>query len=148
VHNCTLPTHLHLDRQYSAKIPLFLYVEAKVNSFSCSTVGLVVEEQKSQEYSQTHKVYAPLAQRDIWHSSELIRLIDTSDRTCMRELRMSRPVFYKLCARLRERGLLVDTLHVSVEQLTMFFEDCWAIPHTFLCSNCNVEIGMDSEYIL
>ncbi|XP_066376703.1 protein ALP1-like [Miscanthus floridulus] len=41
----------------------------------------------------------------------------------MRELRMSRPVFYKLCARLRERGLLVDTLHVSVEeQLTMFLK--------------------------
>jgi len=55
--------------------------------------------------------YAPLAQRD------------TSDRTCMRELRMSRPVFYKLCARLRERGLLVDKLHVSVEeQLAMFLK--------------------------
>ena len=41
----------------------------------------------------------------------------------MRELRMSRPVFYKLCARLRERGLLVDTLHVSVEeQLAMFLK--------------------------
>jgi len=41
----------------------------------------------------------------------------------MRELRMSRPVFYKLCARLRERRLLVDTLHVSVEeQLAMFLK--------------------------
>ena len=67
--------------------------------------------------------YAPLVQRDIWRSSELIRLIDTSDRICMRELRMSRLVFYKLCARLRERGLLVDTLHVSVEeQLAMFLK--------------------------
>ena len=67
--------------------------------------------------------YAPLVQRDIWRSSELIRLIDTSDRICMRELRMSRPVFYKLCARLRERGLIVDTLHVSVEeQLAMFLK--------------------------
>jgi hypothetical protein len=39
----------------------------------------------------------------------------------MLELRMSQHVFYKLCARLRERGLLVDTLHVSVEeQMAMF----------------------------
>jgi len=41
----------------------------------------------------------------------------------MRELRMSRPVFYKFCARLRERGLLVNKLRVSVEeQLAMFLK--------------------------
>jgi len=55
--SCTLPTRLHLDWQCSAKIPLLLFVEAKGPSFFCSTAGLVVEEQKSQEeYSQTHKV--------------------------------------------------------------------------------------------
>lgn len=67
--------------------------------------------------------YAPLLQRDIWRSSELIRLIDTSHSICKRELRMSRPVFYNLCSRLRERGLLLDTFHVSVEeQVAMFLK--------------------------
>lgn len=67
--------------------------------------------------------YAPLVKRDIWRSSELIRLIDTSDTLCMRELRMSRRVFYKLCSRLRDMGLLLDTLHVSVEeQVAMFLK--------------------------
>jgi hypothetical protein len=55
-YSCTLPTRLHLDWQYSAKIPLLMYVEAKGPSFFCSTAGLVVEEPKSQEYNQTHKV--------------------------------------------------------------------------------------------
>ncbi|WVZ83569.1 hypothetical protein U9M48_030701 [Paspalum notatum var. saurae] len=65
--------------------------------------------------------YGPLLQRDIWRTSELIRLIDASDRICIRELRMSRPVFYKLCARLRDKGLLVDTFHVSVEEQVAVF---------------------------
>ncbi|WVZ57280.1 hypothetical protein U9M48_007685 [Paspalum notatum var. saurae] len=34
---------------------------------------------------------------------------------------MSRPVFYKLYAQLRYRGLLVDTLHVSVEEQVAIF---------------------------
>jgi hypothetical protein len=61
---------------------------------------------RNQNHKSTtkHIKYAPLVQRDIWCSSELIKLIDTSDRIWMRELRMSWPVFYKLCARLRERG--------------------------------------------
>jgi hypothetical protein len=67
--------------------------------------------------------YAPLMQRDIWRSSELIRLVDTSDGICMHELRMSRPVFYKLGSRLRDRGLVLDTFHVSVEeQVAMFLK--------------------------
>ncbi|XP_025811171.1 uncharacterized protein LOC112888955 isoform X2 [Panicum hallii] len=62
-------------------------------------------------------------QRDIWRSSELIRLVDTSNGICMRELRIARSVFYKLCSGLRDRGLLLDTFHVSVEeQVAMFLK--------------------------
>ena len=99
--SCTLPTRLHLDRQYSAKIPLFLVL----------LLALWWRNKNHKRSTAKRIKYAPLAQRD------------TSDRICMRELRMSRPVFYKLCARLRERGLLVDKLHVSVEeQLAMFLK--------------------------
>jgi hypothetical protein len=65
--------------------------------------------------------YAPLMQRDIWRSSELIRLVDTSDGICMRELRIARG---------GASGYV--------------FEDCWAMSHTLLCSHCTVEIWMDS----
>ncbi|WVZ88469.1 LOW QUALITY PROTEIN: hypothetical protein U9M48_034989 [Paspalum notatum var. saurae] len=59
--------------------------------------------------------YGPLLQRDIWHTSELIRLIDTSDRICIRELRMSRPVFYKLCARLRDGAVIEEQVAVFLK---------------------------------
>ncbi|XP_044447279.1 protein ALP1-like [Triticum aestivum] len=67
--------------------------------------------------------YGPLVKRDIWRSTELIRLIHTSERTCLRQLRMYPAVFYKLCAHLRDKKLLADTIHVSVEeQLAMFLK--------------------------
>lgn len=67
--------------------------------------------------------YGPLVNRDVWRTSELIRLIDTSDRTCIHQLRMCRAAFYKLCARLRDNGLLAATFHVSVEeQVAMFLK--------------------------
>jgi hypothetical protein len=44
----------------------------------------------------------------------LIRLINTSDATCIKQLRMSRAVFYKLCNRLRQKELLIDTFFMSL----------------------------------
>lgn len=67
--------------------------------------------------------YGPLIHRDVWRTSELIRLIDTSDRICTQQLRMPRQLFYRLCSRLKNKGLLVDTFHVSVEeQVAMFLK--------------------------
>lgn len=95
----------------------------KALAFLVILLALWWRKQKHNRSRTNSRKYAPLVHRDIWRTSELIRLIDTSDRICIRELRMSRPVFYKLCARLRDRGLLVDTLHVSVEeQLAMFLK--------------------------
>lgn len=65
--------------------------------------------------------YGPIVERDIHRSSALIRLIDASDATCINQLRMSRAVFYKLCTRLRRKGLLYDTFHVSVEERVAMF---------------------------
>ncbi|CAL5095669.1 unnamed protein product [Urochloa decumbens] len=65
--------------------------------------------------------YGPLVDRDISRTNTLARLIDASDATCIKQLRMSRPVFHKLCSRLKERGLLVDTFHVSVEEQVAIF---------------------------
>ncbi|WVZ98820.1 hypothetical protein U9M48_044201 [Paspalum notatum var. saurae] len=76
-----------------------------------------------RKYRRRGIKYGPLLSRDVWRNSELIRLIDTSDRTCISQLRMCRALFYKLCARLRESRLLGDTFHVSVEeQVAMFLK--------------------------
>lgn len=65
--------------------------------------------------------YGPLVDRDISRTNTLSRLIHASDATCIKQLRMSRSVFHKLCTRLKERGLLVDTFHVSVEEQVAIF---------------------------
>jgi hypothetical protein len=65
--------------------------------------------------------YSPLVERDLYRTNVLIRLINTSDATCIKQLRMSRAVFYKLCDRLRHKKLLIDTLHVSVEEQVAMF---------------------------
>ncbi|VAI18413.1 unnamed protein product [Triticum turgidum subsp. durum] len=65
--------------------------------------------------------YGPLVQRDIYKTNVLIRLFDTSDATCIKQLRMTRAVFYKLCNRLRQKELLSDTFHVSVEEQVAMF---------------------------
>jgi hypothetical protein len=65
--------------------------------------------------------YGPLVERDLYRTNVLIRLINTSDTTCIKQLRMSRSVFYKLCNRLRQKELLIDTFHVSVEEQVAMF---------------------------
>lgn len=83
-------------------------------------VMLVLWWSKREERKKRLK-YAPLVKRDIWRSGELIRLIDTLETTCLRQLRMYPAVFYKLRAHLRDKKLLVDTVHVSVEEQVVMF---------------------------
>ncbi|KAL6660182.1 hypothetical protein ACP70R_002304 [Stipagrostis hirtigluma subsp. patula] len=65
--------------------------------------------------------YGPLVDRDISRTNTLTRLIDASESTCIKQLRMTRAVFYKLCTRLKQKGLLVDTFHVSIEEQVAMF---------------------------
>ncbi|WVZ78615.1 hypothetical protein U9M48_026298, partial [Paspalum notatum var. saurae] len=102
-------------------------IVSRPDSLNFISVGKSVISQPPFIDSGTEMVgsekYAPLVPRDVWRQTELIRLIDTSDRTCISQLRMCRALFYKLSACLREKGLLQDTCHVSVEeQLAMFLK--------------------------
>lgn len=65
--------------------------------------------------------YGPLLSRDISRETRLNRLYNGSEAHCISELRMRKAVFHRLCGNLRSRGLLVDTMNVTVEeQLAMF----------------------------
>ncbi|KAL6638731.1 hypothetical protein ACP70R_023590 [Stipagrostis hirtigluma subsp. patula] len=65
--------------------------------------------------------YAPLVARDLVRKTRLDELYNGTDTNCINQLRMRKAVFFKLSARLRDAGLLRDTIHVSVEeQLAMF----------------------------
>ncbi|XP_015612211.1 protein ALP1-like isoform X2 [Oryza sativa Japonica Group] len=65
--------------------------------------------------------YGPLVDRDLVRKTRLDDLYNGSDTTCISQLRMRKEVFWKLASKLRDNGLLCDTIHVSVEeQLAMF----------------------------
>jgi len=65
--------------------------------------------------------YGPLVSRDLVRQTRLDELYNGTDKNCIRQLRMRKAVFWKLSSRLRDSGLLRDTIHVSVEeQLAMF----------------------------
>ncbi|KAL6598514.1 hypothetical protein ACP70R_046213 [Stipagrostis hirtigluma subsp. patula] len=67
------------------------------------------------------KKYSPLVDRDLVRQTRLDELYNGTDTNCIKQLRMRKDVFWKLSSRLRDAGLLRDTMHVSVEeQLAMF----------------------------
>lgn len=65
--------------------------------------------------------YGLLVDRDLIRQKRLDELYNSTDKNCINQLRMKKDVFWKLSSRLRDAGLLCDTMHVSVEeQLAMF----------------------------
>ncbi|VAI18008.1 hypothetical protein VPH35_083499 [Triticum aestivum] len=84
-------------------------------------LALWYRNKDGRKFRSGGRKYGPLVERDIYRTNVLVRLIDTSDAICIKQLRMSRAVFYKLCIRLRQKKLLIDTLHVSVEEQVAMF---------------------------
>lgn len=65
--------------------------------------------------------YSPIALRDVERDARLKRLFNGTEANCVSELRMQKAIFHKLCGHFISRGLLVDTLHVTIEeQIAMF----------------------------
>lgn len=60
--------------------------------------------------------YGPLSERDIARQSNLSFIYHTDDTNCLNQLRMKRAPFFQLCNLLRERALLRDSIHSSVEE--------------------------------
>ncbi|RLM99011.1 hypothetical protein C2845_PM06G15450 [Panicum miliaceum] len=60
---------------------------------------------------------------------------------------MSRPVFYKLCSRLRDRGLLLDTFHVSVEEQVAVVYKCDSIAQQMWNDRLNNNITVENYMV-
>ncbi|CAO2201993.1 unnamed protein product, partial [Urochloa humidicola] len=76
---------------------------------------------RRRRYRRLGIKYGPLVSRDLTRQTRLNELYNGTDRNCIHQLRMRKDVFWKLSTRLRDAGLLRDTIHVSVEeQLAMF----------------------------
>jgi hypothetical protein len=67
--------------------------------------------------------YGSLLERDLEREKRLNRLYNGTEANCISELRMRKVVFHRLCGHLRSRGLLEDSINVSIEeQVAMFLK--------------------------
>ncbi|WVZ90484.1 LOW QUALITY PROTEIN: hypothetical protein U9M48_036782 [Paspalum notatum var. saurae] len=65
--------------------------------------------------------YGPIDERDRMRLEYLENKIWKDDTTCVNMLRLSRAKFFRFCNLFRDRGLLEDTIHMSVEQQVAMF---------------------------
>lgn len=70
---------------------------------------------------RTRITYGPMEERDRARIDYLNKKIYRDDSTCQKMLRLTRAPFFHLCEVLRGRGLLGDTIHVSVEEQVAMF---------------------------
>lgn len=79
--------------------------------------------------------YAPMSVMDEERQQHLNRIYNSTDTECVDMLRMRRPPFFQLCNVLRERLLLRDSVHSTVEeQVAMFIHivghnQCYRVVH-------------------
>lgn len=87
--------------------------------------------------------YGPILDREIAREVRLNRLYNGTEAHCISELRMRKAVFHRLCGNFRSRGLLVDTLNVTVEeQVAMFMH---VVGHNWSNRNVGFEFIRSGE---
>jgi len=65
--------------------------------------------------------YAPMSARDEERQHNLRFIYQSSDTQCVELLRMSRAPFFQLCDLFRNRELLKDTIHCTIEEQVAMF---------------------------
>lgn len=84
-------------------------------------LAIIRWQQRRHYLNRSPRKYGPLVDRDLVRQTRLDELYNSTDTNCINQLRMRKAVFWKLSHRLRDAGLLHDTMHVSVEEkLAMF----------------------------
>jgi hypothetical protein len=67
--------------------------------------------------------YGSLLERDLEREKRLNRLYNGTEANCISELRMRKVIFHRLYGHSRSRGLLEDSINVSIEeQVAMFLK--------------------------
>ena len=82
-------------------------------------ITLVVQSRKRKRREAI--TYAPIDERDRMRREYFDNKIWKNDTTCVNMLRLRRESFFRFCQLFRNRNLLNDTIHLTVEQqLAMF----------------------------
>lgn len=82
---------------------------------------LAVESRKKKRREREPISYGPIDERDRMRMEYLENKIWRDDTTCKNMLRLGRGAFFRFCNVFRERGLLQDTIHMSIEQQVAMF---------------------------
>ncbi|KAG8047894.1 hypothetical protein GUJ93_ZPchr0008g13997 [Zizania palustris] len=82
---------------------------------------VIMSRKRKKDAMRPHISYGPMDERDRIRLDYLNTKIWKNDVTCVNMLRLNRASFFRFCTLFRERGLLVDTTHISVEQQIAMF---------------------------
>jgi hypothetical protein len=82
---------------------------------------VLVESRKKRRRARPLISYAPIAERDRMRMEYLNNKIWRDETTCKNMLRLGKGAFFRFCNVFRERHLLEDTIHLSVEEQVAMF---------------------------
>ena len=85
----------------------------------CAAIVVAVRALKKKRKPRVP--YGPMHERDRMRMEYLTSKIWHSDVTCMNMLRFNRASFFRLCDIMRERNLLENSVHLSVEEKVGMF---------------------------
>ena len=96
-----------------------MLINSAVAYMFVSMLTLVVQSRKRKRRATI--TYAPIDETDRMRREYLDNKVWKNDTTCLNMLRLRRAPFFRLCQLFRDRKLLRDTIHTSIElQVAMF----------------------------
>ena len=96
-----------------------MLINSAVAYIFVSMLTLVVQSRKRKRRESI--TYGPIDETDRMRREYLDNKVWKNDTTCLNMLRLRRAPFFRLCQLFRDRNLLKDTIHSSIElQVAMF----------------------------
>ncbi|XBJ05571.1 hypothetical protein VPH35_024328 [Triticum aestivum] len=99
------------------KTKMLIYAAAA--QWFINMITLVVQSRKRKRREAI--TYAPIDERDRMRREYFDNKIWKNDTTCVNMLRLRREPFFRFCQLFRDRNLLKDTIHLTIEQQVAMF---------------------------
>ena len=93
----------------------------KAAAFVSVVYAYLMTRLRAARSSQPRISYAPMSAMDLERQANLNKIYNCNDTECINMLRMRRAPFFNLCNMFRERNMLRDTIHSSVEEQAAMF---------------------------
>lgn len=93
----------------------------KVAGFIAVVYAYFMSRLRVAQRSRPSITYAPKSTMDVERHANLDKIYNCNDVECLSMLRMRRTPFLTLCNQLRDRHLLRDSIHSSVEEQVAMF---------------------------